>query len=91
MKSGFNAPASAAAAAAGNGWYILYNHRGREKTHTFQPYLRQKTQTENIPAILNSKNLSGPPEASKNCLTVGQWAGLTVTPQWSARGFDQPL
>lgn len=36
MKSVFNAPASAAAAAAataGNGWYMLYNHRGRENPH----------------------------------------------------------
>lgn len=33
MKSVFNAPASAAVAAAGNGWYMLYNHRGRENPH----------------------------------------------------------
>lgn len=31
MKPVFNAPASAAA--AGNGWYMLYNHRGRENPH----------------------------------------------------------
>lgn len=63
MKSVFNAPASAAAvAAAGNGWYMLYNHRGREN-----PHFSAVPSTENTDRKHSNhfklRDLSGLPEA----------------------------
>lgn len=63
MKSVFNAPASAsAAAAAGNGWYMLYNHRGREN-----PHFSAVPSTENTDRKHSNhfklQDISGQPEA----------------------------
>lgn len=84
MKSVFNAPASAAA----NGWYMLYNHRGREK-----PHFSALPSTENTDRTHSDhfklQDLTGRPEAIQNRPTDSQWSGQAVTPQRFVQFFNQ--
>lgn len=62
MKSAFNAPA---AAAAGNGWYMLYNHRGRENPHSSAVPSRENTDRKHSNHF-KLQDLSGLPAAGQN-------------------------
>lgn len=96
MKSVLNAPA--AAAAAGNGWYMLYNHRGRENPHSSAVPSRENTDRKHSNHF-KLQDLSGLPAAGQNSQpasqpdsqSVSQWAGQAVTPQCSVLVFDQLL